>query len=265
MGVPLLRGRLFDATDTAATRQVVLVSRTAVQQFWPASDPVGSKVRFRFAGTSYDAEVVGVVGDVRHEALDRPARPELFLPYSQSGFRALTLVARTAPRSPTSLQALKAQIWALDPLQSIFHAATLEHLIAKTLVGRRFMLFLLGGFAFATLLLALAGLYGVMSFSSSQRTREFGVRVALGAARWDVMRLVLGEGLKLAGVGVVVGIAAALPLTHLLRSFLFGVTPVDPVTYLVVSLGLVLIAAGACYMPARRALKVDPAQALRFE
>jgi putative ABC transport system permease protein len=177
----------------------------------------------------------------------------------------LTLVARTAPGSPANLQALKEQIWAIDPLQSIFHAATLEHLVSNTLVGRRFTLFLLGGFAFATLLLALAGLYGVMSFSTSQRTREFGVRIALGAARRDVVRLVLGEGFKLAGVGVIVGVAAALPLTQLLRSFLFGVSPIDPVTFLVVSLGLVVIAAGACYMPARRALKVDPAQALRFE
>jgi putative ABC transport system permease protein len=265
MGVPLLKGRLLDPTDTDASRQVVLVSRTAVQQFWRASDPIGSKVRFRFAGTAYNAEVVGVVGDVRHEALDRPAPPELFLPYSQSGFRALTLVVRTAPGSPANLHGLKDQIWALDPLQSIFHTAKLEHLVSKTLVGRRFTLFLLGGFALATLLLALAGVYGVMSFSTSQRTREFGVRLALGAARRDIVRLVLGEGLTLAGIGVVVGVALALPLTQLMRRLLFGVTAIDPATFLVVSLGLVLVAAAACYMPARRAVKVEPAQALRFD
>src|SRR5262245_3257301 len=136
MGVPLIKGRLFDATDTATSRQVALVSRGAAQQFWPGSDPVGSKVRFRFAEMNYDAEVVGVVGDVRHQALDRPATTELFLPYSQSGFRALTLVVRTAPGSPTTLAALKEQIWALDPRQSISSTATLDHLISQTLVGR---------------------------------------------------------------------------------------------------------------------------------
>jgi putative ABC transport system permease protein len=265
MGVPLLKGRLFDETDTAASRQVVLVSRNAAQQFWPGSDPVGSKVRFRFTGVNYDAEVVGVVGEVRHDALDRPAAAELFLPYSQSGFRALTLVARTTPGSPATLQALKEQIWALDPLQSIFRTNTLDDLVSRTLVGRRFSLFLLGGFALATLLLTSAGVYGVMSFTTSQRTREFGVRMALGAERRDIVGLVLGEGLKLAGAGVIVGIVMALPLTHLLRALLFGVTATDPVTFLFVSIVLVLVAATACYVPASRALKVHPVEALRVD
>jgi putative ABC transport system permease protein len=265
MGVPLLKGRLFDATDTAASRQVVLVSRSTAQQFWPHSDAVGSKVKFRFAGTAYDAEVVGVVDDVRHEALDRPAAAEVFVPYSRSGFYGLTLVVRTAPGSPANLQALKEQIWALDPLQSIFHTGRLDHLISNTLIARRFALFLLGGFALATLLLASAGVYGVMSFSTSQRTREFSVRIALGAQRRDIVQLVLGHGLKLAGVGVIVGLAVAIPLTRLLRALLFGVTPIDPPTFLVVGVAVVLVAAIACYLPARRALRVDPAEALRVE
>jgi putative ABC transport system permease protein len=265
MGVPLLKGRLFDATDTAASRQVALVSRTAAQKFWRGSDPIGSRVRFRFSGLNYDAEVVGVVGEVRHDALDRPARAELFMPYSQSGFYSLTVVARTAPGSLTTIQALKEEIWRLDPLQTIFHAAMLDDLVSWTLVGRRFSLFLLGGFALATLLLATAGVYGVMNVSTSQRTREFGIRMALGADRGDILRLVLGEGLKLAGVGVIVGIAVALPLTRLLRALLFGVTATDPVTFAMVSVGLVLIAAAACYLPARRALEVQPSEALRID
>jgi putative ABC transport system permease protein len=265
MGVPLVTGRLFDATDTATSRQVVLVSQSAAQQFWPGSSPVGSKVRFRFTGTDYDAEVVGVVGDMRNQALDRPAPAELFLPYSQSGFRALTLVVRTALGSPATLEALKEQIWALDPLQPIYRTTTLQHLISRTLVERRFNLFLLGGFALATLLLASAGIYGVMSFSTSQRTREFGVRMALGAQGRDIVGLVLGEGLKLAGFGVIAGIVLAVPLTRLLRALLFGVTATDPVTFLFVSVALVLVAAVACYLPARRALKVDPVEALRFD
>lgn len=265
MGVPLVKGRLFDATDTAASRQVVLVSRGTAQKFWPDSDPIGSKVRFRAARVDYDAEVVGLVGDVQHEALDRPAPAELFLPYSQSGFYGLTLVARTALGSPATLQALKEQVWALDPQQSIFHAAMLDQLISRTLSGRRFSLFLIGGFAFATLLLAAAGVYGVMSFITNERTREFGVRMALGADRRDIARLVLGDGLKLAGVGVIVGIVVALPLTRLLRALLFGVTTTDPLTFLFVSLALVFVAVAACYVPASRAVKSDPVTSLRVD
>jgi putative ABC transport system permease protein len=265
MGVPLLKGRLFDASDTAASRQVVLVSQKAAQTLWAGADPVGSRVRFRFNATSYDAEVIGVVGEVHHEALDRPAAAELFLPYAQSGFYALTVVVHTAPGSPTTLQTLKAQIWTLDQRQSIFRTAAVEDWISQSLDNRRFSLFLLAGFALATLLLASAGVYGVMSFTTGQRSREFGVRLALGAEGHDIVRLVVGDGLKLAGLGVIVGILVALPLTGLLRAFLFGVTAVDPMTFLAVSIATVLIAAAACYVPAGRALKVDPTEALRID
>jgi ABC-type antimicrobial peptide transport system permease subunit len=185
---------------------------------------------------NHDAEVVGIVGDVRHEALDQPAAAEVFVPYSQSGFYALTFVVRTAPGSPANLQVLKERIWGLDPLQSIFNSARLDHLISKTLIGQRFNLFVLGGFALATLLLASAGVYGVMSFFTSQRTREFGVRLALGAERRDIVKLVLGEGLKLAVAGVVLGVILALPsgLMRLLAALLFGVTANDPATFLIV-------------------------------
>ena len=265
MDVPLLNGRPFGVTDTATSRQVVLVTRSAAQKFWPGSDPIGSRVRFRFSQVDYDAEVVGVVGETRHDALDTPARAELFLPYSQSGFYSLTVVVRTAPGSPTTVQALKEQIWALDPLQTIFDATMLDDLVSWTLVGRRFSLFLLGGFAAATLLLATAGVYGVMSFSMGQRMREFGIRMALGAKRRDIVRLVISDGLKLAGIGVIVGIAAALPLARLLRALLFGITAADPFTFVWVSVTLVLVTAAACYLPARRALNTDPVRALRVD
>ncbi len=268
MNVPLLGGRLFDATDGAASRQVALVSQRAARQFWPGSDPlrsIGAKMRFKFMGKEFDAEIVGVVGDVRHESLDAPAAAEVFVPYAQSGFYGLTLVVRTAPGSPANPQVLKEQIWALDPLQPIYDASRLDALISKTLRGQRFNLFVLGGFALATLLLTTAGVYGVMSFSTSQRTREFGVRLALGAERRDIVRLVLREGLGIASAGVIVGVAVALPLARLLRSLLFGVTSADPVTFLAVSVGLLLVAVAACYVPARRALKVDPAEALRLD
>jgi putative ABC transport system permease protein len=263
IGVPLLEGRLFGTTDTAGSRQVVLVSRSAAQKFWPGADPIGSRVRFRFSQVDYDAEVVGVVGETRHDALDSLARPELFLPYSQSGFYSMTVVVRTVPGSTTTIQAMKDQVWALDSLQTIYDATMLDDLVSWTLVGRRFSLFLLGGFALATLLLATAGVYGVMSFSTGQRMREFGVRMALGAKRRDIVRLVIRDGLKLASIGVIIGIVVALPLTRLLRALLFGITANDPVTFLWVSLALVLVAAAACYVPARRALRIDPVKALR--
>ena len=253
----------FDATDRPQSRQVVLVSQRAARQFWKGADPVGSRVRFQFSGQAFDAEVIGVVGDLRHETLDAPAAAELFLPYAQSGFRALSLVVRTAPGSPIDLGTLKDQIWAVDPLQIIFSAATLEQLISKTLKVRRFNLALLGGFAFVTLLLATAGVYGVISFSVSQRLREFGLRAALGASEDDIIRLVLAEGVKLALCGMALGIALAVPAARLLKTLLFGVTATDPITFLIVSIGLVVISAIACYIPARRALRIGPAEALR--
>ena len=263
MDVPLIAGRLFDATDTAASRQVLVVSRRTARQFWKGADPIGSRVRFQFSGKSFDAEVVGVVGDLRHEALDAPAAAEVFLPYVQSGFRALTFVVRTAPDSPADLRILKEQIWALDPLQTIFSAASLERLVWQTLSQQRFNLVVLGGFALVTLLLAAAGVYGVISVSTSQRVREFGIRAALGATHGDIIRLVLAEGMTLAVAGIIAGISVAIPAARLLKTLLFGVTATDPLTFLTVSGGLAVVGAAACYVPARRALKIGPAEALR--
>ncbi len=263
MDVPLVVGRLFDASDTSMSRQVVLVSRRGARQFWKGANPLGSRVRFQFSGQPFDAEVVGVVGDVHHEALDAPAAAKLFLPYAQSGFRALTFVVRTAPDSPIDLRTLKEQIWAIDPVQTIFSAATLEQLVSRTLNERRFNLVVLAGFALVTLMLATAGVYGVISFSISQRVREFGIRAALGATHDDIIRLVLAEGVKLALCGIVVGVSLAVPAARLLKTLLFGVTATDPITFVSVSAGLVVVGAIACYVPARRAIKMGPAEALR--
>ena len=265
MDVALVAGRLFDAADTADAPQVVLVSRSAAQQFWRGADPLRSKVRFRFSGKAFDAQVVGIVGDVRHEALDRPAAAEVFVPYPQVGFHALTFVVRTAPGSPANLPVLKDQVWSLDPLQSIYHTDTLDRLVSKTLAERRFNLFVLGGFAFAALLLATAGVYGVISFTTSQRTREFGVRMALGAARRDIIGLVLREGLTLATLGLILGMLAALFVARLWRALLFGVTATDPVTFMTAGVTLLLVTTAACYVPAKRSLEVDPVRSLRFE
>jgi putative ABC transport system permease protein len=154
---------------------------------------------------------------------------------------------------------------ALDPRQPIWHAATLDYLVSRTLTGRRFNLLLAVGFALATLVLAAAGVYGLVSYSTSLRMREFGVRLALGAERRDIVRLVMGEGLKLAALGVTVGVILALPLTSLLRALLFGISATDPVTFVAVGAMLLLAAVVACYVPTSRALKVDPASVLRIE
>src|SRR5688572_10249986 len=170
-----------------------------------------------------------------------------------------------ATTSSQQLERRFSQIWAIDPRQSIFRAATLDDWVSQSLLGRRFNLFLIGGFAVATLLLAMAGVYGVMSFTTSQRTRAFGVRMALGPVRRDILWLVLGDWLRLAGCGVIIGVAVALALTRLMRALLFGVSATDPVTFLSVSIVLLLVATAACYLPASGALNVDPVEAMRIE
>jgi putative ABC transport system permease protein len=263
MSIPLLRGRSFDHTDSAQSPPVVLVSHSAAKQFWPDADPVGATVGFQLIGRRYEARVVGVVGDVRHETLDRPARAELFLPHAQSGFGSMSVVVRAAPGSPVTIRMLKEQVWALDPVLSIYSSGTLDRLVSKTLTGRRFNLFLLGGFAAATLLLASAGVFALVSFSTTQRLREFAVRMALGARGADIVRLVLVQAVALAMIGVAIGVAIALLLTPMLRTLLFGVTTTDPATFVAVGLGLVAIAAAACYLPAQRAVSIDPSLVLR--
>jgi putative ABC transport system permease protein len=265
MGIPLVRGRLFNDRDLATSPKVVLVSRAAARKHWPDGNPIGAKVTFRFHGTPYEAEVVGIVGDARHDALDQPTRPELYLAHPQAPTGSMTFVVRSRPDSPVTMEDLKKQVWALDPLEPFYRTATLEALVSRTLVGRRFSLVLLAGFAGVALLLAAAGLYAVISSSTSQRTREFGVRIALGAGRREIVGLVLREGLVLAAVGLLVGVGGALWLTRFLQSLLFGITPTDPTTFLAVGGAVLAIAIIACYVPARRAIKVDPLTALRAE
>ena len=175
----------------------------------------------------------------------------------------MTYVVRTAPGSTTTLQMLKAQVWAIDPQQAFYRTATLDELVSRTLVGRRFTALMLTGFGIAALLLAAAGLYGVMSFSTSQRAREFGVRVAFGAQPGDILSMVVGEGLRLALAGIAAGVIAAVWFTRLLTGLLYGVSAVDPVTFAAVAAGILVVSAISCYVPARRAIRVDPLIALK--
>ena len=258
MSIPLERGRLLDPSDRAETQPVAVISRSAARKFWPGADPIGAKVRIRFEGKLREVTLVGIVGDARHDALDRPGRAELFLPHPQAPFGSMTYVVQTAPGSTTTMQMLKAQVWSIDPLQAFYRTATLDELVSRTLVGRRFIVLLLTGFGAAALLLAAAGLYGVMSFSTSQRSREFGVRVALGAGPRDILSMVVGEGLKLALTGIAAGMVAAILLTRLLSGLLFGISPTDPMTFGIVAVAILTLSAASCYLPARRAVDVDP-------
>ena len=265
MSIPLERGRLLGRTDRADAAKVAVISRSAARKFWPAEDPIGAKVKIRFSGTVVEAEVVGIVGDARHDALDRAARPEMFLAHPQVPFGSMTYVVKTLPGSPATMQALKEQVWAVDPQQAFYRTATLEELVSRTLVGRRFLVMILTGFGIAALLLAAAGLYGVLSFSTGQRSREFGVRIALGARPADILTMVVREGLRLAVVGIGFGVLASVLLTRLLRGLLFGVSATDPVTFGAVAAGILAISAVSCYVPARRAVRADPLVTLKAQ
>ena len=210
-------------------------------------------------------EVVGVVGDLRHDALDRPANPELFLPHAQASFGDMTFVARTIGDPELSLASLRAQIRGVAPNQAVYRTATLPNLVARSLNDRRFMLTL--GLAFAVLAVGLAaiGVYGVMTLVSAQRTKEFGVRLALGAGRGEILRMVLREGGAITVAGLGVGLIGALLIGQLLQRFLFGIGPHDPWTLVAVCAVLALVATTACLLPALRAIRVNPLIALRAE
>ena len=265
MRIPLRRGRLFTDDDRMRTRPVAVISDTLARRGWPGEDPIGRSFRYRWQGKLVPAEVVGVVGDVRHDALDRPARAEMFVPLAQAGFGSMTFVARTAGDPSVVIEDMKRAIRAIDPQQAIYRAATAEELVSRTLVERRFMLALLSGFALVAGLLAAIGIYGVMSVATTQRTREFGVRLALGAERREIVAMVLRQGAWMAGVGLAIGLAAALTLGRVMSRFLYGVTAADPLTLGAVVAVLATVALAACVVPARRATRVDPLVALRAE
>jgi putative ABC transport system permease protein len=265
MGIPLDRGRLFDTRDGSASRPVAVITRSAARKYWPAADPIGAHATIRFAGKPSEVEIVGIVGDALHDALDRPARREMFLPHAQSPYGSMTFVVRAQESTQVSLQSLKQRVWAVDPLQAFYRTATMEELVARTLVGRRFNVLLLAGFGVIALLLAAAGLYGVMSFSTARRAREFGVRIALGAKASDILRLVVTEGVRLTTIGIAAGLVAAFWLTRLLRGLLFHVGQTDPGTFGAVALLLLTVALVSSAVPAWRAIRSDPLTSLKAE
>ena len=244
---------------------MALVSESLARKVWPGGNPIGQRIRFRYLGEFRPAEIVGVVGDVRHDALDRPGRPEIFAPHAQVPFGSMTFVARTHAEPVELAAAMRDAIRSVDPLQAIYRAATADELVSKSLVERRFMLALLGGFALVAAVLAAIGIYGVISVATTQRRREFGVRMALGAGRNEILGMVVRESAAIAAIGLALGVVAVMLCRHALERFVYGITPGDPLTLGAVVALLALVALAASIIPARRATKVDPLVALRAE
>lgn len=266
-GIPLRQGRPFAWSDKAGSPRVVIINEALARQHFPHQNPLGQRIHLDVGSGKIDEgwEIVGVVGDVRQHGLGKEVRPCVYRPQSFSFMGSGNLLVRTAGAPLALAEPVRKAVLETDPNQPVANLQTLEQALAGSLAERRFLLLLLGGFAGAALLLAAIGLYGVIAFAVSQRTREIGVRMALGASRRHVLHLVLGSGMKLVGIGIVLGGVAALGLTRVLARQLYGVEPTDPVTFASVALMLLFVALLASWPPARRASRVDPMVALRSE
>ena len=264
--IPLVAGRYLDEHDTESSPPVTVIDETLAHTYWPNEDPIGK--RLRQGGSRSKAPwmtVVGVVGHVRYRTLEAPSRVEVYWPEAQNPNPGMGLAIRTSSDPMTLAPTVQKVVQAIDPDQPVYHVAAMREVMADSVARRRLAMTLLAVFAGLALLLAAVGTYGVLAYSVAQRTHEIGLRMALGAERRDVLRMVTKEGLLLAGLGAVIGIAGALWLTRLIASMLFAVRPADPLTFLLVSLLLLAVALVSSYIPARRAAKVDPMAALRYE
>ena len=265
MGIPLVRGRNFNEHDTKGSTLVTIINEETAKQVFPNEDPIGQFIE-NYGPKSEKLQVVGVVGNVRHLALETAPRPELYQPLGQGMWPLVFVAVRTAPENPlTLLPAVQQAVWSVNKSVALGNPRSMNDMIARTLLQKKFTMLLLSIFAGAALVLAAIGLYGVISYSVAQRTRELGIRIALGAQKSDVLRLILRQGMTLVAAGVVFGIAASLGLTRLIASLLYGISASDPLTFFLLSAALMLVAFIACWLPARRASAVDPIVALHAE
>jgi putative ABC transport system permease protein len=263
IGIPLLKGRLFGNEDQPKSPAVVVINQTMAQRFWPNQDPLGKQVKFVQDGST--ATIVGVVGDAKHFWLEEAQRPQMYDSYSQDPGLFATVVIRTNVEPLSLTEPVRQAIWKVDADQPMWKIRTVEFLVNRSTADRKFLMALMGIFATLALVLTIIGLYGVISYLVNQRTQEIGIRMALGAQMGDIMRMVLKQGMVLVFTGVALGLAAAWMLTRLMSRLLYQVSATDPLTFVAISSLLIIVALLACYLPARRATKVDPLVALRYE
>ncbi|HYP25835.1 MAG TPA: ABC transporter permease [Blastocatellia bacterium] len=264
MRIPLLQGRSFTETDGPGAPLVVLINRTLAERFWPSGDPLGKRVRLGGPDDPWRT-IVGVVGDIRHMGLDAPEEMQVYAPQAQGPFPFMFLVVRSSVDPASLIGSVQREVWAVDKDQPVYNVATMEQLVSRSVAQRQFTMSILGIFASVALIMAAVGIYGLISYSVSQRTHEIGLRIALGAQPGDVLRMVIGQGMALAVAGLVSGLAVSFLLTRLLTNLLYGVSVTDPAIFALTSLALAGVALAACYVPARRATKVEPMEALRYE
>jgi putative ABC transport system permease protein len=269
MGIPLTGGRGFDELDAQGKPAVLIISEQMADRYWPGEDPLGKRITFDSdkvqSGKAKWIEVVGVVKGVRHSNVKTEPEPQMYVPHEQLCTSSMSVVVRSTADQEAMIGAIRDAIHRIDEDQPIYNARATSELISESAATSRFTTLALSAFAGVALLLAIVGIYGVMSYLVVQRTREIGIRMALGAHRRGVIRLVVGHGMKLALAGVTLGLAGALALTRLMSSLLFDMSPTDPLTFAAVSLILAAVSLVATYVPARRASRVDPMLALRHE
>lgn len=264
MSIPLIAGRVFNERDRAQSSPVVIINETLARRYWPGESAVGKRIKGARTEDPW-LEVVGVVVDVKQYGLDTAPTLQVYLPQDQSPTLHMTLVVRTGPNPGSYFKAVREKIWEIDRSQPVYNIRTMEQLLSNSVTQRRFSMTLLGLISTMALILSCVGLYGVISYTVTQRAHEIGIRIALGARSWDVLKMVLGQGAALTITGICIGLVSSYAMTKMLNKLLFEVAATDSLTYLSVSLLILLVSLLSCFLPARRAMKVDPMVALRHE
>lgn len=267
MGIPLLRGRLFARTDFALSPPVTIISESFARFYFKDEDPIGKKLKFAFLSDSRDVtrEIIGIVGNVRDEQLTREPGPMMYVPFAQTPLWGANVVVKSTEQPAALAATIRRVVYSIDANLPVTDITTMPEVVDSSVARPKFRTGLIGGFGVVALLLATVGVFGVVSYSVASRTREFGVRAVLGATPGSIGRMILREGLTLGGIGLGLGLAAAVGLARFLKTELYGVTVYDPLSFLGSAAILLAVAMIACYIPARRAMRVDPMIALRCE
>jgi putative ABC transport system permease protein len=265
MGIPLLRGRNFSESEQREPRHVILINEALARTYFAEEDPIGKRLDVNMFDTPQPAEIIGIVGNVRYDSLIDASPPAVYFPHPDLTYSFMTLVIRTDGEPSAIAPAVQREIRSLEPNQPVSNVRTMNQVMSEWVARSRFNTLLLGLFAGLATLLSAVGIFGVMNYSVALRTREIGLRLAVGAQPRQVLLLVLKQGFWLTMVGVMLGLAAAFALTRLLSGLLFGVAAIDISTFATISLLLVIVSLLACYLPARRAMRIDPLRALRYE